>query len=134
MKLQRAFSATRVVLILLCLMYFITYIDRVNVSTAATAFKQDFAFSNAEVGFVFSAFAYPYLAVRIIGGSLGDRFGARRTLTICGLIWAAATVLTALAQGLVTLVLAPRDAGLWRRGDVSRGDARDVELDRAVLG
>ena len=106
MKLQRAFSATRVVLILLCLMYFITYIDRVNVSTAATAFKQDFGLSNTQVGFVFSAFAYPYLVFQIIGGWLGDRFGARRTLTICGLIWAAATVLTGLAQGLVTLVLA----------------------------
>ena len=112
MKLQRAFSATRVVLILLCLMYFITYIDRVNVSTAATAFKQDFGLSNTQVGFVFSAFAYPYLVFQIIGGWLGDRFGARRTLTICGLIWAAATVLgvsgTAVTPAcLSAIVIAP---------------------------
>jgi MFS family permease len=104
--MPRLFSATRIVLILLCLMYFITYIDRVNVSTAATAFKQEFGLSNTQVGFVFSAFAYPYLVFQIIGGWLGDRFGARRTLAICGVIWAGATVLTGLAQGLITLVLA----------------------------
>ena len=71
MRLQRAFSATRIVLVLLCLMYFITYIDRVNVSTAASAFKQEFGLSNTQVGFVFSAFAYPYLVFQIIGGWLG---------------------------------------------------------------
>jgi sugar phosphate permease len=99
-------SATRNVLVLLCLMYFITYVDRVNVSTAATAFKQEFGLSNTQVGFVFSAFAYPYLVFQVLGGWLGDRFGARRTLAICGLIWAGATIITGLAQGFVALVLA----------------------------
>jgi MFS family permease len=99
-------SATRNVLALLCLMYFITYIDRVNVSTAATVFRQEFGLSNTQVGFVFSAFAYPYLVFQVIGGWSGDRFGVRRTLTICGLLWAGATVVTGLAQGFVSLILA----------------------------
>lgn len=101
----RPLSATRNVLALLCLMYFVTYIDRVNVSTAATAFKEEFALSNTQVGFVFSAFAYPYLVLQVVGGWLGDRFGARRTLSVCGFIWAAATVMTGLAQGFASLVL-----------------------------
>ena len=50
-------SASRGVLANLCLMYFITYVDRVNVSTAAVAFKQELGFSNTQIGFVFSAFA-----------------------------------------------------------------------------
>ena len=98
-------STTRV-LGLLCVMYFITYVDRVNVSTAAIVFGKEFALSNTQVGFVFSAFAYPYLVFQIIGGWVGDRFGARRTLTICSFIWAGATVLTGLAGGLASLVLA----------------------------
>ena len=55
-------STTRV-LGLLCVMYFITYVDRVNVSTAAIEFGKEFALSNTQVGFVFSAFAYPVPAV-----------------------------------------------------------------------
>jgi MFS family permease len=87
-------------------MYFITYIDRVNVSTAATAFKTELGLSNTQVGFVFSAFAYPYLLFQIAGGWLSDRFGARRTLTVCALIWAAATIATGFAGGLVSMVIA----------------------------
>lgn len=98
-------STTRV-LGLLCLMYFITYVDRVNVSTAAIQFGKEFSLSNTQVGFVFSAFAYPYLLFQIIGGWIGDRFGPRRTLMICSFVWAGATVLSGLAGGLVSLVIA----------------------------
>ena len=99
-------SATRHVLFLLCLMYGLTYVDRVNVSTASSVFKQDLHLSNTQVGLVFSAFAYPYLAFQIIGGWLSDRFGARRTLTISAMIWAVATVLTGLATSLATMLAA----------------------------
>jgi MFS family permease len=98
-------STTRV-LGLLCAMYFITYVDRVNVSTAAIEFGKDFHLSNTQIGLVFSAFAYPYLIFQIIGGWVGDRFGPRRTLTICSLIWAVATVLTGLATGLASMLVA----------------------------
>src|SRR5580704_12337910 len=87
---------TRQVLFLLCLMYGLTYVDRVNVSTASSVFKQDLHLSNTQVGLVFSAFAYPYLVFQIIGGWMSDRFGARRVLTSSAMIWAGATVLTGL--------------------------------------
>jgi len=99
-------GATRGVLALLCLMYFITYIDRVNVSTAADAFKTELGLNNTQVGFVFSAFAYPYLAFQVFGGWLSDRFGARKTLTVCALIWAGATIATGFSGGLVSLIIA----------------------------
>ena len=38
-------------------MYFITYVDRVNISTAAPAIKDEFGLSNTELGLIFSAFA-----------------------------------------------------------------------------
>jgi MFS family permease len=101
-----------VILALLCLMYFITYIDRVNISTAASAIQDEFGFSKTQLGFIFSAFAYPYLVFQVIGGWVGDKFGARRTLFWCGLVWAAATVLTGLAGGLVSLFAARLLVGL----------------------
>ena len=63
-------------------MYGITYIDRVNVSTAAPVFGKELNLSNTQVGLVFSAFAYPYLVFQVFGGWVGDRFGARLALTV----------------------------------------------------
>src|SRR5271170_1053878 len=102
----KGFSATKYVLFLICLMYGLTYIDRVNVSTASSVFKQELHLSNTQVGLVFSAFAYPYLVFQIVGGWVSDRFGARRTLTISAIIWAAATVLTGFAGGLAAMLFA----------------------------
>ena len=40
--------ASQLVLVLLGLMYFITYLDRVNVSTAAAGFARDFNLNKTE--------------------------------------------------------------------------------------
>src|ERR1700704_2529330 len=103
---SRRLSSTNTVLILLCVMYAITYIDRVNVSTAASVFKKDLHLTNAQVGLVFSAFAYPYLILQIIGGWISDRFGARLTLTVSAIIWATATLFTGLVGSLATMLVA----------------------------
>jgi sugar phosphate permease len=79
---SRVFSASKVVLFLLCLMYLLTYIDRVNVSTASNWFEKELQLNKTQVGFIFSAFGFPYLLFQIIGGYLGDRFGPRKVLTI----------------------------------------------------
>ena len=99
----RLFKATNVVLLLLCAMYFITYVDRVNVSTAAASFQSELKLDNTQLGWIFSAFAYPYLLFQIFGGYIGDRYGPRLTLLICGGIWSVATILTGLAGGFVSL-------------------------------
>lgn len=103
---RKHLSASNVVLMLLCLMYFITYLDRVNIATAGSVIIQDLGMSNTQFGLILSAFAYPYAIFQVIGGSVGDKFGARRTLLVCGLIWASATILTGLVGGLVSLFLA----------------------------
>ena len=105
MKVLRL-RATTVVLLMLCLMYFITYLDRVNVSTAAAGFGDEFKLSKTQIGLVFSAFAYPYLIFQIIGGWVSDKFGAKRTLIYCGLLWAVATIITGFAGGLISLIAA----------------------------
>ncbi|WP_322075626.1 MFS transporter [Burkholderia cenocepacia] len=109
---MKLFRATGIVLVMLCVMYFITYLDRVNVSTAAAGFGREFGLNKTEIGLVFSAFAYPYLVFQIIGGWVSDRFGARRTLLACGLLWAAATLLTGMAGGLASLLAARLLLGL----------------------
>ncbi len=49
--------------LLLCAMSFTTSVDRVNVSSAAVAFKAGLGLSNVQLGLVFSA--YPYLRCQV---------------------------------------------------------------------
>jgi MFS family permease len=100
----KALSASTTVLFLICLMYGITYIDRNNVSTVAPIFERDLHLTNTQIGFVYSAFAYPYLIFQIIGGWVSDRFGARLGLTVCGIIWASATLLTGTVSSLAAVL------------------------------
>jgi sugar phosphate permease len=102
---RTVFSSTNVVLMMVCLMYGLTYIDRINVNTAGPVFQKDLHLSTVELGWVFSAFGWAYLALQVWGGWLSDRFGARLTLTVCGVLWAGATILTGLVGSLTALIL-----------------------------
>ena len=107
MPLKRSglMSAPSVVLGLLCLMYFITYVNRQNMATAGGDIIRDLHLTRGQLGQVIGSFGVTYAIFQILGGWLGDRWGARRTLFICGLVWAAATALTGLVEGLMSLYL-----------------------------
>jgi sugar phosphate permease len=109
---RSGYWATSTVLGLLCLMYMITYIDRVNISTAAIVLKPELKLSNADYGAIFAAFGWSYAGFQIIGGWIGDRFGPRRTLGLCGAVWAVATICTGLANGFWGLIAARIVLGL----------------------
>jgi ACS family D-galactonate transporter-like MFS transporter len=92
------------ILLVLCAMYFIAYVDRVNVSVAAPLVRKELGLTPTQLGFVFSAFAYPYAAMQVFGGWLSDRLGPRRVLAALSVVWAIGTILTGLSGGLATLV------------------------------
>ncbi|WP_413733899.1 MFS transporter [Sodalis sp. RH21] len=94
------------ILALFCAMSFLMYIDRVNLSASAGLIKNELGLNNTELGIIFSAFAYTYAIFQIIGGWFCDRFGARKTLIICGSIWVVATVATGFVGGFISLFLA----------------------------
>jgi sugar phosphate permease len=102
---MRPLRATNVVLILLCIMYFINYVVRVNVSTAAAVFQPELHLSNKQLGLIFSMFAYPYLLFQFIGGWVSDRWGARKALTVFAVIWSSATVLMGLTSTLTGMLV-----------------------------
>ena len=93
-------------LALLCVMYFLTYIDRVNISTAGPAIRADLGLSNTSFGLALSAFALPYAFFQAVGGLLAVRFGPRVVLGAAGVVWAVSTAATGFALGLVSLFAA----------------------------
>jgi MFS family permease len=79
------------ILVLISLMYLITYLDRVNISTAAPVISKEFGFDKITMGIIFSAFVWAYAMFQVPGGWLGDRFGARNVLTIIVSYWSVMT-------------------------------------------
>jgi MFS family permease len=94
---------TRNFLVLLVSMHFILFIDRVNLAAAAPVMQKDLGLSNIALGLAFSAFNYSYAPFQLVGGWFADRFGARRTLTVCGLAWSITTIATGAVTGLASL-------------------------------
>jgi MFS family permease len=95
--------ATRNFLLLLVVMQFILFVDRVNLAAAAGSIQKDLLLTNIQLGIAFSAFNYAYAPFQLVGGWFADRFGARRTLTVCGLAWSITTIATAAITGLASL-------------------------------
>jgi MFS family permease len=103
---MRRLSVSNTVLLIICLMYLILYVDRVNISTAAPLIKAELNLGNTQLGLAFSAFAYPYALFQLIGGYFGDKFGPRLTLFVSCLIVCAATAATGAVGELASLFAA----------------------------
>ncbi len=90
------------VLLLISVMYLITYLDRVNISTAAPQISKEFGFDKLTIGVIFSAFVWAYALFQAPGGWLSDRFGVRPMLTAIVAYWSIMTAATAAAFGAVS--------------------------------
>ena len=84
----------------------ITYLDRVAISSAAPAIRQDLGLDLIQMGWVFSAFTIAYAAFEIPSGWLGDVIGPRKVLTRIVLWWSAFTMLTGVAWNFVSILTA----------------------------
>jgi sugar phosphate permease len=93
------------ILLLISLMYLITYLDRVNISTAAPVISKEFGFDKITMGAIFSAFVWAYALFQVPGGWLGDRLGPRRILTAIVTYWSVMTAATAMAGSAVSFIV-----------------------------
>jgi ACS family glucarate transporter-like MFS transporter len=89
----------------LCTLSFLTYFDRVCIVRAQEDIKLSLDISDEQMGLVFGAFWLAYALFEIPGGWMGDRYGARVTLTRIVLAWSFFTILSGSAWGLVSLLV-----------------------------
>ncbi|WP_350029831.1 MFS transporter [Caballeronia sp. INDeC2] len=115
-KHRQRVKTRHIILGVMCLMYFISYIDRVNIAVAGPLIRQEMGLTSVQLGLVFSAFAYPYAVMQIVGGWLADRFGPKLVLTVLSLIWGAATLATGFAGSIGMLVLLRLALGIGEGG------------------
>jgi ACS family D-galactonate transporter-like MFS transporter len=97
-------------------MYFITYVDRTNISVAGQSIAGELHLSNAQLGLIFSAFAYPYALLQLPGGLFGDVIGPRVGLAVIGLLWAGATIATGFCRTIPQFLVARFALGLGEGG------------------
>jgi ACS family glucarate transporter-like MFS transporter len=94
-----------VVMTFLCVLAFITYFDRVGIAQAQDLIMHDLGLSKVQWGWVLGLFWAAYAIFEIPSGWLGDRYGARGTLTRVVLAWSLFTALTGSAMGFISLIL-----------------------------
>ena len=70
----------RALVVGLCsLAVFVAYTDRVNVSVAAVAMKEQFGWTQTQKGFVLSSFFIGYITFMFASSVLATRYGGRRS-------------------------------------------------------
>ena len=82
-----------------------TYLDRVAIGNVKTPLTEDLGLTNAQMGYVFSAFTLAYGVFEIPTGWLGDRFGPRRVLTHLVVWWSVLTALTGVVGSFIWLLV-----------------------------
>jgi ACS family glucarate transporter-like MFS transporter len=90
-----AITPTRVRWTILAMLFVITTInfaDRATIAIAGPELKKLLNLSAVEMGYVFSAFAWAYVAAQLPGGWLLDRFGSKTTYLCSIVLWSAFTM------------------------------------------
>jgi ACS family sodium-dependent inorganic phosphate cotransporter len=82
------------VLALCFLAMFVAYTDRVNISVAAVAMREQFGWTQTVKGLVLSAFFIGYMLFMIPSGWLAARYGGKRVLAASVAWWSVFTMLT----------------------------------------
>ena len=94
-----------VVVVWLCGLAGVLYLDRICMSQAALPIQKEFDLSDTQLGVVMMAFTLAYGLFEVPTGRLGDRIGARRVLTRIVVWWSLFTALTGAAWGLTSLLV-----------------------------
>ncbi|MBI3417504.1 MAG: MFS transporter [Verrucomicrobia bacterium] len=101
----RATSTRHWLLLFAATLAIITYIDRVCISQAKDSIQQEFSLTNAQMGWVFAAFAWAYALFEIPGGWLGDQIGPRKVLMRVVLWWSIFTAATGWVKNFTALLV-----------------------------
>lgn len=83
----------------------VNFIDRLNLSAAATPIVKEFHLGPAALGLLFSAFTGAYVVAQLPGGWLVDRIGAKKVLAACVVWWSGFTALTGASGSYAALAL-----------------------------
>ncbi|MFD4819635.1 MFS transporter [Peribacillus butanolivorans] len=94
-----------IVLVLLCISWFMGYLDRVSMSIAILPIGNEMSLNPIQTGFILSSFFLGYAIMQPIGGWLADKFGSRKVLITAITLWSIFTLLTGVAWSFASLIV-----------------------------
>ena len=80
------------------IVFFVAFLDRVNLSVAMPLISKEFSLSPEQVGYLFSAFFISYTVFQIPGGYLSDKVGPKKVLLVALVWWSIMTMATGVAR------------------------------------
>ncbi len=92
------------ILFLIFVTVVINYMDRSNISIAASLLSKDLELSTAQMGLIFAAFSWTYSALQVPGGIMADLFRSRILYTIILVLWSLVTLLQGFANSLLAMI------------------------------
>lgn len=87
------------------LIFFVAFLDRVNLSVAMPFIADEFQMTPEQSGFVLSAFFITYMLFQIPGGIMGDKVGPKKVMTFAFIWWSVMTVATGFARNFTQFYL-----------------------------
>lgn len=101
-------------LVMIFITVVICYVDRANLAVASAHIQEEFGITKAEMGYVFSAFAWLYTLCQIPGGWFLDRVGFSRDLFYCDIWLVSGDFIPGLCHGLNVINWSARDNRYFR--------------------
>ncbi len=92
------------ILPILFAVYMLSYFDRVNIAMALPHMTKALGLTPVQGGWIGGAFAWGYAFTQLLGGYLALKFGPRRLVAICLLLFGGAAVLTGIATTFTQIV------------------------------
>jgi len=89
------------ILAVLIVLSFVNYLLRNNISVVIPSIREEFGFSNTEIGWILGSFNVSYTLLQIPGGIFGEVYGPRRAMAIIAVTWGVLTLLTGFAPSLL---------------------------------
>lgn len=85
-----------IILPMVFIVYMLSYFDRVNIAMALPHMSRELGLTPTQAGWIGGSFAWGYALTQLLAGYLAMKFGARRLVAVCLLLFGAAAMLTGL--------------------------------------
>lgn len=92
------------ILVMIFVTVVINYLDRTNMSIAASALKEELGLDAIQMGYIFSAFGWTYSLLQIPGGIVADKVKSRVLYPIIMTLWSIATLLQGVVSSFASLI------------------------------
>jgi MFS family permease len=111
------------VFILLCLLYFFDYADRMVVTSMFSSIERDWGITHMQSGMLVSAVYWAIVILSFPISLLVDRWSRTKTIGVMAIVWSLATALCALTGNYVQLFMARMLIGIGEAGYAPGGSA-----------